>query len=207
MISLLKGKIQKCDDTSVIIDVNGVGYEVSVPATEIERFEDGQETVLYTHLSARDDRLNLYGFPTLEARQMFRMLTEVSGVGPRVALNLLSAFSTIDLVDTLSEGREHDLQRVSGIGKKTAARLCLDLKEKAARLRTKGSVSVHKGLGPDERSYSGGVYQDVLSALMNLGYRPAEAEKAMTEASIMMSEKDTDDFETFFKTTLKILAR
>lgn len=207
MISLLRGRLQKYDESFVIIDVNGVGYEVTIPSTDIEMFKDGMEAVLYTHLSVRDDKFNLYGFSTIEARQMFRMLTEVSGVGPKAAMNLLSAFSTLELLDTLSEGRQDALQRVSGIGKKTAARLCVDLKEKASRLRTKKSGDYHTGTVVNKKSDRGTVSKDVASALMNLGYRPAEAEKAMAEAAVMMSEKDLDDFEIFFKTTLKILAR
>jgi Holliday junction DNA helicase RuvA len=207
MIGLLRGILNKQGDSTAIIDVNGVGYEVSMPLTDLDSLDDGARLTLYTHLSVREDAFNLYAFTTPGAKQMFRLLTDVSGVGPKAAMNILSAFSTDDLLATLSEGRQDALQRVHGIGKKTAARLCVDLKDKAAKLRRSDRANSVKNMSAERPTVNNTVSSDVASALLNLGYRPAEVEQAITEATGMIDKKQLENFELFLKTTLKILAK
>lgn len=206
MIGFLRGTVTEKEDSTVIIDVNGVGYEILVPASHLNIMEENKEITLFTHLSARDDAFKLYGFTSLEARKIFRLLIDVSGVGPKAAMNILSAIPTGNLLDALSSGKHEILQTVQGIGKKTAARLCVDLKEKAAALMQKCQVS-KKFLTETGQGYAKTAGSDVVSALINLGYRQNEAEKAVAVAYNSFDNEDGEEFETLLKNSLKVLAK
>jgi Holliday junction DNA helicase RuvA len=158
-----------------IVDVQGVGYRVSIPLSTFYRLGDlGGEVALHVHTHVREDALVLYGFSTPDEQLLFERLISVSGVGPRVALAILSGIESAELVAALRGSDVTRLTRIPGVGKKTAERLVLELKDK---MPTLGAVPA--GAAPTS---VGGVRDDLLSALANLGYARPEAERAVDRA-------------------------
>ncbi len=167
MIATLHGKIQSCTDDSLIVNVGGVGLRVRVPSGTLASLGAvGSDAMLYTHLHVREDDLSLYGFATDEERRLFEMLLTVSGIGPKVAMAVLSSEPADTLRVAIAQGNLEVLTAIPGIGKKTAQRLVLELK---------GKVDV-SGLG--EISELTPLDEDVMNALINLGYSAAEATRA-----------------------------
>lgn len=180
MIGRLHGKLIEKNPPQVLVDVGGVGYEVDVPmSTFCNLPAEGSEITLLTHFIVREDAQLLYGFATAAERQTFRALIRISGVGPRIALAVLSGMSTQDLADAVEQGNATLLTRVPGIGKKTADRLVLELKGKLA-----GSAFAPAG------GAASAAQADILSALMALGYseREAQASVRALPAEVTVSE-------------------
>lgn len=134
MIAHIKGSLQNITDSTVVIDVGGVGFFIFVSQRTIQGLNIGQELLLYTHFQLREDGISLYGFKTEMERQIFQMVIGVSGVGPKVAMNLLSSYSPGELIKAFLERDTGALSHVSGIGKKTAERLIVELSDKAAKI-------------------------------------------------------------------------
>ena len=180
MIGRLHGKLIEKTPPQVLVDVGGVGYEVDVPmSTFCNLPAEGSEITLLTHFIVREDAQLLYGFATAAERQTFRALIRISGVGPRIALAVLSGMSTQDLADAVEQGNATLLTRVPGIGKKTADRLVLELKGKLA-----GNAFAPAG------GAASAAQADILSALMALGYsaREAQASVRALPAEVTVSE-------------------
>lgn len=170
MIASLRGEIRLRGPDFLVIDVGGVGFRVQVPPSALEELGDVGDTVrLYTHLHVRDDALALYGFPTPEQLELFEALLGVSGVGPRLALSILSSTSADALRLAIQQEDVELLTRVPGVGRKTASRLILELKGKIdlTRLGLPGRIPV-----PPEQA-------ELLDVLTNLGYTMAEAKEAI----------------------------
>ena len=167
MIGFLHGKLQARTDDSIILNVGGVGYRVRVSvSTAAELGAVGSEVQVFTHLRVREDELSLYGFATEEELRLFETLMTVSGVGPKVALNVLSSAAANMVTMAIAQGNVDALTAVPGIGKKTAQRIVLELK---------GKIDV-SGLGDVEELSP--LDEDVMNALINLGYSAAEANRA-----------------------------
>ena len=180
MIGRLHGKLIEKTPPQVLVDVGGVGYEVDVPmSTFCSLPAEGSEITLLTHFIVREDAQLLYGFATAAERQTFRALIRISGVGPRIALAVLSGMSPQDLADAVEQGNATLLTRVPGIGKKTADRLVLELKGKLA-----GNAFAPAG------GAASAAQADILSALMALGYseREAQASVRALPAEVTVSE-------------------
>lgn len=169
MIATLRGRIVGHAKQSVILDVNGVGFQVVLSASDLDRFgEVGREVTLFTHLQVREDGLTLYGFSSEEARELFELLLTVSGIGPKVAMALLSAFSPDDLQKALVQEDVGALSRVPGIGPKTARNLVFHLRDK---------IQVAP-VGPSLAALAE-ADAEVISALTSLGYSVIEAQRAV----------------------------
>lgn len=180
MIGRLHGKLIEKIPPQVLVDVGGVGYEVDVPmSTFCNLPAEGSEITLLTHFIVREDAQLLYGFATAAERQTFRALIRISGVGPRIALAVLSGMSAQDLADAVEQGNATLLTRVPGIGKKTAERLVLELKGKLT-----GSAFAPAG------GAASAAQADITSALMALGYseREAQASVRTLPADVTVSE-------------------
>lgn len=171
MIGRITGTLLEKTPPVVCIDVAGVGYEIDVPMSTLYQLpEAGTRVTLYTHLAVRDDAHTLYGFSTANERATFRTLIKVSGIGARTALAILSGMSVDELADAIASQDAARLIRIPGIGKKTAERLLLELRDK---LGTPATASGASGTAP--RSAQG----DILDALLALGYSATEAQKAL----------------------------
>ena len=201
MIALLTGRLAFKAPTHLALDVHGVGYEVFIPLSTYYSLPNLNETTsLSIHTHVRDDAIQLYGFLTQQEKDTFILLTTISGIGPKSALGILSALPVSDLVSAVRSGNVEKLETVPGIGKKTAGRIVLELKEKVAKL--------HPGLTPDTDTVAQGsekVFDDALSALTNLGYRTQDAKDALK--LLRKSKPETVTLQDLIRETLKQLAR
>lgn len=198
MIAQLSGKlIYKCFEY-LIVNVGGVGYQVQIPLSTFYKVpQNNSEITLHIYTHVREDVLQLFGFLTLEEKEIFQLLVGVSGVGPRLARNILSGIPVEELTEALSRGDQGRLNAIPGVGKKTAERLILELREKIP------GVSLDKRLAPEGEADQ--VMDNVISALVNLGYKTEEAKKALDRIS--EDSKRDSNFEHLFKETLRLLAR
>ena len=176
MIGRLRGVIAEKHAPFLLVDVNGVGYELEAPMSTFYVLpETGKEVVLHTHLAVREDAHTLFGFATPAERTLFRTLIKVSGVGAKMALAILSGIGTDDFVRCVRDGDAVSLTRAPGVGKKTAERLVVEMRD---RLKDWGApVESPVGSAPAPIAPAGGAVEDAVSALVALGYKPAEASK------------------------------
>jgi Holliday junction DNA helicase RuvA len=181
VIAHLSGEVLRVRDNRIVVDVGGVGYEVLAPAPTCLAHAPGAKVSLHVHTLVREDTFQLYGFDTDDEKDLFLLVTGVSGVGPKLALALLSEMPVADLVQAIRQDGVTRLTRVSGIGKKTAERLCLELKDKvlpfAAAAPRQAWAAAAAG------APAGGPVEDAVSALVNLGYARARAEAAVGAAA------------------------
>jgi len=199
MIGFLRGRIADKQPNTLIVDVQGVGYEVHVPlSTFYDAGEQGAEITLRIHTHVREDALQLYGFLTELERQLFERLISVSGIGPKLAIAVLSGMDSRDLLACVQRGDVARLTGIPGIGKKTAERIVLELRDRLAQLPGAAPVDVAPVNGADR------VRGDLLSALQNLGYHRPQAEKAVDATLQTMSEPT---FEHALKAALRELMR
>ncbi len=176
MIAHLRGTLIHKTSTELIIECAGVGYLVNVSITSSgDMPEIGQETSIHTLLIPREDSLNLFGFSTIAERELFKLLTSVTGIGPKTALGILSSINVEELRVAVLESNLKVLQKLPGIGKKTAERVVVELKDKVLKIHGVETIIAN------DASYL--VKQEALSALLTLGYNKAEAEKAIKKAS------------------------
>jgi Holliday junction DNA helicase RuvA len=199
VIASLEGKlIYKVPDT-VIIDVRGVGYEIKIPlSTYYNLPEPDEQTRLHIHTCIKDDAIILNGFLSAEEKEIFLHLISVTGIGPKLARNILSGISVDDFKASVVAKELPVLVKVPGLGKKTAERLILELSDKLGLLvtDTSESASFEQKLRPLD--------EDVVSALVNLGYKEQQAREAQTKAKAALN--DDSSFEESFKSSLKLLS-
>lgn len=176
-----------------VLDCNGVGYQVFCPGRSLGSLETGKQARLYTHLAVREDAMTLYGFSDRAERQFFQMLVgTVSGVGPRIGLALLSSFSVAEIAAAISQNQPAQLARASGVGKKLAEKIIVELKDKLG-----GFASAAEGIA---FGVANGATGDLASALVNLGYQPKVAEAAAASA---VKELPDGGFDALFKLALR----
>ncbi|MDX8402573.1 MAG: Holliday junction branch migration protein RuvA, partial [Mariprofundaceae bacterium] len=194
MIGRLSGKLVEIDPAGlVVIEAGGVGYEVQLSLQTLCKLKVGEDTTLAIHTHVREDQITLFGFADMAERALFRRLTSVSGIGARMALNLMSGMPRADLVRAIESGDDASIARTPGIGKKTAQRLILELRGKLPAER--GSAGASGVAAPG--------LEDVRSALANLGYKPAQIERALQS----LDTAGTDvDFESLLRAALRALA-
>jgi len=200
MIAQLSGKLIHKSPEYSIIDVGGVGYRVFTPFSTFYELPDLENQVtLHTYTNVREDALQLFGFLTIDEKEMFQLLLGVSGIGPKLAANILSGISPEELRSALLSGNLLRLTAIPGIGKKTAERMVLELHDKALKLhKEKPGVQTKPVLiGAD-------ILEDAVSALLNLGYKRPQAEGAL---DIVKKDNPASDIEEMIKGALKILAR
>ena len=185
MITFLKGKLTDALPTQVVIDVNGIGYEVLIPLSSFEKLPElGQAVTLKTQLVVREDSQTLYGFATNDERELFRMIQGVSGIGPRLALNVLSGMDVVSFKGAIGTGDVKRLSSINGIGKKTAERMVLELKDKLGLVSGAAAAPLGQALAAHDKPIA-----DAAAALEALGTKPAEAQKAAQAAQAMLGPK------------------
>ena len=201
MIAHLHGVLAAKMVERVVVDVHGVGYQVVVPLSTYYALPDLQERVtLLTTMYVREDTMRLYGFATPDEQEVFELLIGVSSVGPRLALNMLSSLSAADVRQAIAQAETRRLQAIPGVGRKTAERVVLELQDKMAALDLTAAGPNQPVVAEDEQ-----VMRDVVSALLNLGYRQNEAEKAVRAARTKQNGSLT--LAALLKDALQALAR
>lgn len=180
MIGLLRGIILEKQPPQLLLDVNGVGYEIDAPMGTFYHLPDiGKEVTLHTHFVVREDAQQLFGFYTREERSLFRTLLKVNGVGPRLGLTILSSVSPDEFVRCISHNDTASLVRLPGVGKKTAERLVIEMRDKISTWQG-GSIAQPIELTSAQGGRNQSV-QDAVSALISLGYKPQEASRAVSK--------------------------
>jgi len=195
MIAYITGKIINKEANSVILENNGIGYEILIPLSTFYELPDYSENVsLYVYPYLREDTLTLFGFSSILEKRLFTMLISVAGIGPRLAINILSGIGPKELLSAISNEDTDRLRKIPGVGSKTAKRIVLELKEKIS------SVLPETKVDPAKTS----IFEDAVSALVNLGYPVEEAKKVVKEAS---SDGDDVGLEELIKKSLRIIAK
>lgn len=179
MIGYLRGAARFSDADSACIDVGGVGYRVLMPVPDLARLRHGETSELFVHTHVREDAIVLFGFLEREGLALFERLLAVQGVGPRTALAALSGMASADLVRAIAERDEARLTKVPGVGKKTAARIVLELADKMARESVGAPASGRSGEG---------AVDDLRSALANLGYKAPQIDRAVQKVRTLVDE-------------------
>lgn len=197
MIAQIRGHLIQKNPGFVILENNGIGYQIHISLTTFYDLPESEADVrIFTHTHVREDLLQLFGFSTLLEKDLFQILISVSGIGPKLALNILSGISPPDLLHSLSSGDLARLISVPGIGRKTAERMLLELKEKVLKMALR-TISPPQAPRPENA-----MAEDILSALVNLGYKKSQAEKAVER---VLQEKPAT-LEEALKESLRVLA-
>ncbi len=206
MIAHLSGTLLVKQTNTVIVDVGGVGYEVTIPLSTFYDLEDANSPValrIYTHV--REDTLQLYGFKTARERELFLRLISVSGIGPKLGITMLSGMSADEIIASIRTNNLARLTSIPGVGKKTAERLVIELRDKISALSSPAleeEFATRTGAGAPASEDA--MRDDALSALVNLGYQKAPAEKAVTAA---MQEGSDLSVEVILRRSLRLLAK
>jgi Holliday junction DNA helicase RuvA len=197
VIAYLRGKIFEKHPNLVVVDVGGVGYALTIPVSTFSRLPIvGEETSLHVHTHVREDSLSLFGFLTKDERTIFENLVSVNGVGPKLAVTVLSGLATEELLTAIRSGDVNTLIKIPGVGRKTGERIILELRDKLGAL-----ADVAGGESPSQTS---GLENDVISAMVNLGCSADAAGAAVKKAQ---QEVAGDEFEPLFRKALSLVRR
>ena len=200
MIAHIQGRLHFKSPENLIIDVDGIGYQVHVPLTTFYELPDiGNTVALHIHTHVREDALQLYGFQAQEEKALFVRLMGVAGIGPRLAVNILSGISPAELAECLGQGNLARLISIPGVGRKTAERIMVEMRDKLPALAADRDIALSVKNAADEA-----VMNDAISALVNLGYKKGVARKAIDEA-IKRLEGELN-LESLLKESLRALA-
>ncbi len=200
MIAFLRGKLLEKHPNQVIVETGGVGYDVVIPISTFSALpETGAEVKLRIHTHVREDALALFGFLTTDEKTIFEKLISVSGIGPTLAIKVLSGMATSDLTAAIRNGHVEQLVRIPGVGKKTAERIVLELKDKLEGVAAMAAAGVPATLAAAALSV---IEQDVMSALLNLGCNRASAEAAVRKAKAAGAP---GEFEPLFRRSLELV--
>jgi len=199
VIAQLRGRILEKHPNRIVVDVAGVGYDVFVPLSTFYGLgEPGADVTLRIHTHVREDLLALYGFSTLLEQELFERLIGIGGIGPKVALSVLSGIEPLELIRAIERGDVARLTAIPGVGKKTSERIVLELKDRLPRPQV-AAVTAGDGASADRTT----LRDDVLSALVNLGYHRPLAERAVASA---VKRSPGDNFEATLKQALREIA-
>ncbi len=208
MIAHLTGTLLEKQATSVILDVGGVGYEVTIPVTTFYGMEDeGAQVRLRVYTHVREDALQLFGFRTARERELFQLLISVSGIGPKSGIAFLSGMSADEIITAIRTNNLARLTSIPGVGRKTAERLVIELRDKMANLSSPAldaSVAAAGGGATQAPPSEDALREDALSALLNLGYQKVAAEKAVAQA---MTEGGDLSVELLLRRSLRHLSK
>jgi len=200
MIAQLSGILIQKSVNQCVVDVHGAGYRVIVPlSTYYELPETGQPVVLRIHTHVREDAISLFGFGTDEEREVFQLMISVSGIGPKLAVNILSGISASEWIRAVAMEDLKGLTGIPGVGRKTAERMILELKDKAVKLGSKALPTGTKEAPSDEETR-----EDALSALVNLGYKASSAREAVER--IMKEASEPLSLDRILKKALRMMA-
>ena len=183
MIVFLDGVLAEKEPTRVVVDVGGVGYEAAIPLSSYDRLPAaGQRVRILTVPVVREDAHLLFGFMTAEERELFLLLTSVNGIGPKLGLAVLSGLSVRDLKAAIAAGDVKRLSGISGIGKKTAERLVLEMRDKLGKGDLAEALTADRAAGPAEAKL-----RDAYLALVSLGYKPADAQRMVKDVAVQIA--------------------
>ncbi len=189
MISYLNGILEHTDKAHLVVDVGSVGYHVHISSGTLARLPKvGEKVKLYTYQVVREDDISLYGFIAKEERNLFALLLTVSGIGPKASMSIISGFPIDKIVTAITQGNVDLISTVPGIGRKTAQKLIIELKEKIAKAYAIKPADMTIGIEGDQP-----IIQDAISALISLGYSPREARDTILRSGADLSSQNVED--------------
>ncbi len=197
MIGHIEGLVDSVDKDLLVVDCGGVGYEVLSTGTVIFNAKKGQKIKVLTYMVVREDSMQLFGFHSKEERSLFKQLLSVSGIGPKGAMSIVSAFDVKKLIIAITKGDVETITSVPGIGRKTAQKVIIELKEKLAKAYSVAAEDQLPGVSADNEAM-----KDAISALMALGYNAKEARAAISSSGV---DASTSGVEAIIKASLKNL--
>ncbi len=207
MITRINGILLEKIPPNIVVDVNGIGYEVFVPMSTVYALPDlGEKVILHTHFLVREDLQALFGFATIDERKMFRELLKANGVGPKVALNILSGLSLDELIFAINNGDSSRLNKIPGVGKKTAERLVIEMQDRIKKtpwtspLYARGESPLIKGGSAEGAGVFSSAIADAIAALESLGYKSNQAKLAVDKIY-----QENQSCEELIKSALKII--
>ena len=201
MIAHLSGTLLEKTPRCVVVETHGVGYEVIVPLSTFYALPDEGNAALHIHTQVREDAITLFGFFTPEEKAIFLLLVSVSGIGPRLAVNILSGIGPDELLEAMASGNAARLQAIPGVGKKTSERIALELKDRAATLRAEHDIP-DRTPAADTLQLDRAAVEDAVSALINLGYPARSAKQAVEKAAA----RGENRLESLIKESLRMLS-
>lgn len=207
MIATLTGRVFSKSSDRAVVDVGGVGYEVVLSTDSVARMpEKGEDAFFYIHTNVREDAITLFGFLEEQEKELFLILKTVSGIGPKLALGILSGLRVGEICQAISGGDIKRLTTLPGVGKRTAERICVDLKEKVSHL-VSGTMPVTGG-SPRVVAVEGSAAADAISALVNLGYQDSVARDALGKVKKQLGEENfsSQKVEVLIREALRALA-
>lgn len=189
MIGSLRGRLLRVDGSTALIEAGGVGFEVEMPQSSLSFLSEHKdsEAFVYVHHSVREDAQVLYGFTDYESRTLFRILIKVNGIGPKSALAALSTFSVSSFIEAIADGRTKELQMIPGVGKKTAERMIVELKDKLSGFSSVPSTVPQSSVKQNTAAF----FDEAVAALVALGYKESEAVKYCKVALAQASDAET----------------
>lgn len=194
MIAHLRGKLISKHPNQAIVEAGGVGYDIAISVPTFSELPSvGSDVALHIHIHVREDAIALFGFLRADEKQLFEKLITVSGIGPKLAITILSGMPTSDMVGAIRANDHARLTRIPGIGKKTAERMCVELRDKLEGFGAQQAVAAVSA-----------VEEDVISALTNLGYQRTLAEKAVERA---VASAGRENFDAIFRAALGVMAK
>ena len=200
MIAFVHGKLFSKAAGIVLVECNGVGYEVIVSMKTFDKLPvQGSDVLLYTHFSVREDAQVLFGFLDINELQIFKLLISVNGIGPKSAIGILSSVTPEDLLHMLLEGNTAKLTKLPGVGKKSAERLILELKEKIKKIHIDHGLELEKDIEQNDMIYA----DEAVNALISLGYKAHTAEHAVEMSMPAFTSSNNKTVETLIKLSLK----
>ncbi|MCQ2609425.1 MAG: Holliday junction branch migration protein RuvA [Lachnospiraceae bacterium] len=180
MINFIYGKLREVADKKIVVEVNGMGFDINFPSSNIENLpKENADIKVYTYMAVKEDEISLYGFLTKEDKEMFLNLIECDGVGPKGAMKIISELGFTELINAIARKDDVYISKVPGIGKKTASKICIELADKIKKLDFNGAKDIIKE-NNEKNSRLIDIENEVVKALMKLGYKNKEA-KAMVE--------------------------
>ena len=196
MIGQIKGTLVEKNPPEILVEVGGITYEILVPMSTLYQLPElGELILLHTHFSVREDAQNLYGFSDVKAKRMFRSLIRVNGVGPKMALGILSSMSVDDFVQTIQNNDTDAMIRLPGIGKKTAERLIIEMRDKLSEWGSNEAATENSIVSRSA------IMKDAEIAMINLGYKPQQAARAI--AQVLKNNPEISDSEQLIRFSLK----
>jgi Holliday junction DNA helicase RuvA len=201
MIDFIRGTLANKEIAHVSVEAHGVGYGISIPLSTYEKLPlPGEEVFLHIHYYVREDAHKLYGFFTKEERELFRQLIGVTKIGPKVALSILSGISVADLIASVNSADPSRLEKIPGVGAKTASRLMMELRGKVGAAPFAG---LSKGTLPAGAKASGGKREEVFAAMISLGYNDKQVERALSRVGETL--QDDADAEEWIRKALQVI--
>lgn len=199
MIDFIAGKLKEIEDNYIVIETNGIGFFIFFPKSNMENLPSIDSDIkVYTYMAVKEDEMSLYGFLTKEDKEIFMLLISCNGVGPKGAMNIISELGFTAVIKAITNNNDKKISEVSGIGKKTASKICIELHDKVKKIKFTGAVDLIKD-NNDKKSRITDIEDEATKALIKLGYKNKEAKAMVDKVDIDIDDTTQDIIKKVFR--------